>query len=170
MPQNEENALYIDVERFNYAKQELKKDGKDCTDRKLSEILSCNLRTVQKYRSATNQFPIPLIRLKILAEYMDVSPEWLCGDPSAIGIGFKGYMDTEKRIIKGKRATPLIKYLKNREILKGDPYIYGLIWDYDNFTEISGVPVSYEQFSSYLDEIESAIEYITGRFIEHVKK
>jgi hypothetical protein len=172
MPQNAENALYIDVKRFTEAKQALKAEGKDCTDRKLSEILSCNLRTVQKYRSATNQFPIPPLRLQRLAEYMDVSPDWLCGKhtPGLLaGVGYKDMIAIREIIRKETRTESLVEYLKAREIVKGDATIYGIQWDENGCVEISGIPVDYKQFLSYLDELESGIQYITDRFTAHIK-
>ena len=43
--------------------------------------------------------------------------------------------------------------------------------DTDNtFTAVSGVPVTREQFDSYLTELESAIQYVTDRFIANIKK
>lgn len=171
MSHNVENALYINVDNFKKAKEELTKKGIKCTDKKLSEVLSCNLRTIQRYRSGTNQAPIPRLRLEKLAQYMDVSPEWLCGmDSSDIGgPGWHEIVDLQSAINKYDQHELLSKYLESSGIKNTESNYQGIEYD-ETFTEISGVPVSYEQFSSYLDEIESAIEYITGRFIGHVKK
>ena len=169
MPQND--VLYLDLENFLQAKKQLKDMHIDCTDRQLSRVLNCNIRTVQKYRSKTNQFPIPRLRLEKLAQYMDVSPEWLCGFPMGFfgGVGWsedKHYinvsMPTDKR-------EALEKYLEIAG-LKSQRMNF-LEWDKkDGLTDIFGHHVSIEQYDKYLDEIEAAIEYITGRFVLSLEK
>lgn len=172
MPHSDD-FLYLNVENFLEAKRQLKEMNVDCTDRKLSEVINCNIRTVQKYRSKKNQFPIPLLRLEKLAQYMDVSPDWLCGKTNTLGgVGFSEWANMIENSYKSKRNEPLIKYLENCGIKKHDGvsrYI-GLVWDEKHFTEINGVPVSVDQFICYMDELESAIEYITHRFTISLKK
>lgn len=172
MSHNVENALYINVDNFKKAKEELTKKGIKCTDKKLSEVLSCNLRTIQRYRSGTNQAPIPRLRLEKLAQYMDVSPNWLCGLDDLGGPGYYSQIvPFEKRFASFDQRQILANYLECVKI-KSNISNWPNLEDEDSlpFTEISDVPVSYEQFSSYLDEIEAAIEYITGRFIKHIKE
>ena len=171
MPQNTK-GLFINTKKFLQAKNELKALKKDCTDRKLSQLLNCDLRTMQKYRSEKHQFPIPRLRLEKLARYMDVSPEWLCGLDDLGGPGYYSQIvPFEKHFASFDQRQILTNYLEFIKI-KSNISNWPNLEDEDSlpFTEISDVPVSYEQFSSYLDEIEAAIEYITGRFIKHIKE
>ena len=168
--------LYINAENFDKAKKILTQKGIDCTDRKLTEVLSLksqkNFRTIQRYRSKEKQTPIPRLRLEKLARYMDVSPEWLCGLDDLGGPGYYSQIvPFEKRFASFDQRQILANYLECVKI-KSNISNWPNLEDEDSlpFTEISDVPVSYEQFSSFLDEIESAIEYITGRFIKHIKE
>ena len=175
MSHNPVEELYINAENFDKAKKILTQKGIDCTDRKLTEVLSLksqkNFRTIQRYRSKEKQTPIPRLRLEKLAQYMDVSPEWLCGmDSSDIGgPSWHEIVDLQSAINKYDQHELLSKYLESSGIKNTESNYQGIEYD-ETFTEISGVPVSYEQFSSYLDEIEAAIEYITGRFVKHIKE
>ena len=58
--------LYINADNFDKAKKILTQKGIDCTDRKLTEVLSLksqkNFRTIQRYRSKEKQTPIFLTR------------------------------------------------------------------------------------------------------------
>lgn len=175
MPQNT-GRLYINVENFLQAKRQLKEMKKDCTDRKLSELLDCDIRTIQKYRSEKHQFPIPRLRLEKLAQYMDVSPEWLCGlDNSALGgVGWSEIVALQNGINKHDQRQLLAEYLQ-AEGIKGRENNWPAINEHcdaspDLFTTISGTPVTLEQFHDYLEELEAAIEYITDRFILRLKK
>lgn len=169
MPQN--NELFLNVDNFLKVKKQLKEMHKDCTDRKLAQVLNCNIRTVQKYRSATNQFPIPLLRLEKLAQYMDVSPDWLCGYPMGFfgGVGWSEDQHYINVSMPTDRRKALEKYLETAGI-KAKRMSF-LVWDEkDGLTDIEGHAVSIEQYDRYLDEIEAAIKYITGRFIKHIKE
>ena len=175
MPQNT-GRLYINVENFLQTKRQLKEMKKDCTDRKLSELLDCDIRTIQKYRSEKHQFPIPRLRLEKLADYMDVSPDWLCGlDDSALGgVGWSEIVALQNGINKHDQRQLLARYLQASGI-KGMENNWPVIDEHcdasaDPFTTISGVPVTFEQYDDYLAEIEAAIEYLTGRFILRLKK
>ena len=171
MSHNVENALYINVDNFKKAKEELTKKGIKCTDKKLSEVLSCNLRTVQRYRSGTNQAPIPRLRLEKLAQYMDVSPEWLCGlDDSPLGgVGYSEIVSLQNGINRFDQREILEEYLQSAGIKSHRSNYPGIEYD-ESFTDLSGIPVDYDTYSRYLDEVEAAIEYITGRFILSLKK
>ena len=58
------DAIYLNINNFLEAKKQLKELHIDCTDRKLSHILDCNIRTMQKYRSKKNQFPNYISQVK----------------------------------------------------------------------------------------------------------
>ena len=175
MPQNT-GRLYINVSNFLQAKRQLKEMKKDCTDRKLSELLDCDIRTIQKYRSEKHQFPIRRVCLEKLAEYMDVSPEWLCGlDDSALGgVGWSEIVALKDGINKSDQRQLLARYLQASGI-KGIENNWPEINEHidtsaDPFTTISGTPVTLKQFNDYLEELEAAIEYITDRFVLRLKK
>lgn len=175
MPQNA-GRLYINVENFLQAKRQLKEMKKDCTDRMLAQLLDCDIRTIQKYRSEKHQFPIPRLRLEKLAQYMDVSPEWLCGlDDSALGgVGWSEIVALQDGINKHDQRQLLVRYLQASGI-KGMENNWPEINEHcdasaDPFTTISGVPVTLEQFNDYLEELEAAIEYLTDRFVLRLKK
>lgn len=175
MPQNT-GRLYINVENFLQAKEQLKEMKKDCTDRKLSELLDCDIRTIQKYRSKKHQRPIRRLYLEKIAQYMDVSPEWLCGlDNSALGgVGWSEIVALQNGINKQDQRQLLTRYLQASGI-KGIENNWPEINDQcdssaDPFTTISGTPVTLEQFNDYLEELEAAIEYLTGRFVLRLKK
>lgn len=175
MPQNAEIEYFIDLVNFQKAKQILREMGKDCTDRKLSEVLLCNIRTVQKYHAEKNQLPIPRLRLEKLAQYMDVSPEWLCGlDDSLLGgVGYSEILVLQEGVNRYDQRELLMQYLQTAGIKdkKNNWPVADENIDTDNtFTTVSGVPVTWEQFDSYLTELESAIQYVTDRFIANIKK
>lgn len=174
--------LYINAENFDKAKKILTQKGIDCTDRKLTEVLSLksqkNFRTIQRYRSKEKQTPIPRLRLEKLAQYMDVSPEWLCGlDDSPLGgVGYSEVKALEDALQEGRhdRQQILVQYLQSVGI-KGKENNWPIINEYvdtsnEPFTTLSGKSVTLDQFFDYLDEIEAAIEYITGRFVKHIKE
>ena len=170
MPQSVQKELFIDTDNFEKAKGILKENGINCTDRKLSEILSCDIRTMQKYRSKTKQFPIPRLRLERLAQYMDVSPDWLCGlNPRCFipGPGWSEFSELQKVI----KPDLLLKYLQSVGLIQ---YAEHKIDDYEgrrqHYLNVLDTPLSIHQTCKYIEELESAIQYVTDRFVMHVKE
>lgn len=177
--ENTEDNLYIDVTRFKKAKEIHEKNGdkKKFTYSKIASVLDLHISTVQKYCADTEkQIPIRRVYLEKLAQYMDVSPNWLCGidDYLDTALGGPGYytdiVPYEIGLSTYDQRRLLADYLECVRIKNPENNYDESDKSADYFTKISDVPVSYEQFSSYLDEIESAIEYITGRFIKHIKE
>ena len=110
-------------------------------------------------------FRSPRLRLEKLAQYMDVSPEWLCGlDDSPLGgVGYSEIVSLQNAINRYDQKQILAEYLQSAGIKSHRSNYPGIEYD-ESFTEISGIPVDYHTYSRYLDEVEAAIDYITGRF------
>lgn len=143
----------ISRQNFMTRKSHMEKQGIPCTNKRLSEVCKCSLRSMESYVSG-NANVHPLV-LDALAQYMDVPADWLTGDivvnPEIIKSGLFGF-DYEKA-----KLNEMESYLRRQGIV-------GI--DNSGKIRIKGETVSIAEYSAYLSDVIAAIDFVTSRFVE----
>lgn len=142
---------FIDINRFNDAKANI-----GVSNTTIAEFLGVTTRTIQQYLSKVNQRPIPERSLNLLASYLEVTPEWLCGLSDELGISLPFdflYSVSQSYGFPGD----IHSYLVKKEISD----VFG--------RSIKGKKLSIEKYRIYLDEVENAINYVTDRFLVNLE-
>ncbi len=169
------NNMYIVPARFEKATSS---GINNFLNKQLAVEIGVKPRQFQYYVSG--KCPIPETRLKLLCDLLDVTPDWLCGKVQESEPHRKSFLYAQKESAK---RSALLKYLylsgqipikagntaiKSKTVFSNHTVI-GSVYS-PSFKSIGSVELSEKQFESYINEIESAIEYITGRFVKHIKE
>ena len=171
-----DKKYYIDPKRFKIATEN---SLNNFLNKQLAVGIGVNLRQFQYYVSGEK--PIPENRLRSLCGILDVTEEWLTGSTELLEAHNKSMKAAER--YSNKRAA-LLKYLYlagikpnksgNVTILSTTVFSertftrVGRI-TIPSFRSIGDIELTKEQFDNYITELESAIQYVTNRFIANIK-
>ena len=153
-----ETNYFIDIKRFRTVKEKCIENGEKCTDSALASMLGKTMRTFQQYKASVNQRPIPKRDLDFLAGFFGVSADWLCGrsDDPSIHLPFSDF--NKAFCMSHGYPADIHAYLVKKNITD----VLG--------RSLNGHSITNDEYRNYLEEIESAIRYITERFIKNLNR
>lgn len=165
-----EEKKFIVPERYTEQKNEVKKH-RDCRNKTLAEIVCVEPRMYAEYISG--RYPIPADRLKKMADYMEVNPDWLIGKSeeriSEKTKNIDNYaLSYDLDDSRGGLANAyLSKYLDYARIQS--PFNYDSADD-SKYMTVNGVVLSYHEYKYYLQEMRYFIENYSSRLVQTIKK